>query len=77
MAYMTDDNGDRIIEIKMKVTPDNVLPAEFKAFYMRVARETPEEIVQEMLDQEIERLRKSIENSRNWEKYKERISYGE
>ena len=67
--YYLDENGDRLVEIKMRLTADNEYPAKFKSFVIRIPRCVPEEFVDRLVSQEVERMRNSMENWKDWKKF--------
>ena len=69
--YVAEDDTTKVVKLMIRTSADGELPVKFEPRYMAVAKEIPDELVQVLIDQEIERVMKSMQNWREWGEYVE------
>ena len=64
-----EDDNTRVIKLNIRTTPANESPAEFRPYYIRVPKDIPDYIIQEMIYKEVERIQNNLDNWREWDRY--------
>lgn len=69
--YVAEDYATKVVKLMIKTSAEGELPMKFEPWYMRVAKEIPDDLVQMLIDQEVERITNSMQNWREWGEYVE------
>lgn len=67
--YVGEDNTTKVVKMMIRTSAEGELPMKFEPWYMRVAKEIPDDIVQVLIDQEIERITNRMQNWRGFNEY--------
>lgn len=69
IPYIAEDDTTKVVKLMIRTSAEGELPIKFEEFYMAVAREIPDDLVQELLDERVREITNSMQNKREWEKY--------
>lgn len=69
--YVAEDDTTKVVELRIRTSAEGELPMKFEPFYMAVAKEIPDDLVQSLINQEVKRITTNMENRREWGKYLE------
>lgn len=69
--YVAEDDTTKVVELRIRTSVEGELPMKFEPFYMAVAKEIPDDLVQSLINQEVKRITTNMENRREWGKYLE------
>lgn len=67
--YVAEDDTSKVVKLMVRTSADGELPMKFEPRYMAVAKEIPDDLVQMLIDQEVERITNSMQNWREWGEY--------
>ena len=59
----------KVVKLMIRTSADGELTMKFEPRYMAVAKDIPDDLVQMLIDQEVERVTNSMQNRREWEEY--------
>lgn len=62
--YIGEDDTTKIVELMIRTSADGDLPMKFGPFYMAVAKEIPDDLVQLLINQRIKEITSSMKNWR-------------
>ena len=69
--YVAEDDATKVVKLMIRTSAEGEFPMKFKPMYMAVAKEIPDDLVQRLIDQEVERITNSMQNWREWGEYVE------
>lgn len=64
--YIAKDDTKKVVKLMVRTSAEGEWPMKFEPRYTAVAKEIPDDLVQRLIDQEVERITNSMKNWREW-----------